>query len=188
MYVNVIVHSTAAQAGATTPGLERYAAEVRKGRVERAHGPLDRLQGLGARAVRDLLDDGSRSSTSLTTKAEWLRSLVATGRAEIVEVPDVTRVQVGVMGDSIEDDVDARDLALAWIGRIQTAYGVDEVCVACTVNLRGFPAKDHATAYWTADGERHGRVGDGSGTDLSPITRWCWEAAMADARGEPRGV
>ncbi|MHB0979858.1 MAG: hypothetical protein ACYC5Q_07315 [Thermoleophilia bacterium] len=160
---------------------ERYAAEVEDGSVVRACGPLDRLEGLGTRAVRAIMCDETHPSAMLAETASRLQSLILDGRAEIVAVPDVVRVRVGIMGDSLDDDIDTHRFSIAWVDRIRAAYGVDDVCVACTVNLRGLPAKDHSTAYWTADGARHDRAG-GAGDDLLPITQWCWAAALEDAR------
>lgn len=161
----------------------RYAAEILDGRVIAACGPLDRLEGLGTRAARALVCDATRRRTTPPGTAARLESLLPEGAAEIVAVPDVVRVRVGVMGGSLDDDVDAHRFAVAWTDRIRAAYGVDDVCVACTVNLRGLPPRDHCTAYWTADGVRHDSA---TGADLRPLTVWCWDAALDEVRRSAR--
>lgn len=165
----------------------RYAAALRglsrdatpgEGRVARAWGPLGPEEGLGVRAVKTVLDNGLRSPAEIAATAARLNLLLAIGEAAIVPVPEVVRVRVGIMGDALGDDVDAHRFAVAWTEGIAAAFGVDEVCLACTVNLRGSPAKEYCTSYWTADGVVHDRSDPGDETFLA-ITQTCWDAAMS---------
>jgi hypothetical protein len=172
-----------ARAGGPT---EYYVGEFRAGRCVRAVGPLGSCEGLGARAVGVLLRPLEESASSCGEEAAVvtagrLQVLVDSGEATVAAVPEVVRVRVGVMGDALDEDVDALRFATAWVDRIAAAFGIDDVCMACTVNLRGSPAKDYSTSYWTADGVEHGRADGGDETWLA-ITRSCWEAALADVR------
>ncbi|MCZ7662101.1 MAG: hypothetical protein M5U22_03725 [Thermoleophilia bacterium] len=175
MYATVVVHS--GPSGAT-----RYAAQVRDGRVVRAWGPLDRTEGLGVRSIVGILSSNRRAERDLQENGRRLTELLARGGAEIVEVPEVVRVRVGIMGGSVDEDVDAHRLAVAWVDRIMEAFGIDDVCVACTVNLGGFPPKDFCTAYWTADGEFHDRTAP-EDEAFRAITELCWEAALGEVVG-----
>lgn len=96
-------------------------------------------------------------------------------------VPEVVRVRVGIMGDALSDDVDAHRFAVAWTECSATAFGVDEVCLACTVNVHGPPAKEYCTSYWTAHGAVHDRSDPEDETFLA-ITQTCWDAALEVVR------
>ena len=172
--------------------VERYAGEVVEGRLGQVVGPLRACEGLGARAVEGLMrsadehgsaagDRTAGGGVAATSAALRLQALVDAGEAALELPPEVVRVRVGVTGDALDEGIDAMRLATVWVDRISAAFGIDDVCVACTVNLRGLPARAFSTSYWTADGVEHGRA-DGADETWQAITQCCWDAALADVR------